>query len=70
MLQLDSGSGSAGILLEPCWKEVVAAVTGVAESHGLAVDRKDLVEPFWLRNETKSRKLEKRAYVDIGYEGK
>ena len=69
MLQLDSGRESAGTLLERCWKAAVAAVRGAAENQGLAVDRRDLVEPYWLSNETKSRKLEKRAYASIGYEG-
>ena len=63
MLQLDPGLGSVGRLLEPCWK---AAVAGAAESHGLAVDRKDSVEPYWMSNETKSRKLEKRADANTG----
>lgn len=69
MLRLDSGLGSAGRLLELCWKAVAAAVAGAAESHGLAVDRRDLVEPYWLSNETKSRKLERRADASIGYVG-
>ena len=46
-LQLGSSPGSAGILLEQCWREAVAAEGGAAESHGLAVERKDLVEPYW-----------------------
>lgn len=70
MLQLDSGLDSAGTLLELCWKAAVAAVAGAAESRGLAVDRRDLVEPYRLSNETESRKLTKTAYANIGYEGR
>lgn len=70
MLQLDSSLGSAGTLLEPCSKAAVAAGMEPAESHGLAVNRRDLGPPYWLSNETKSRKLEKRTYASIVYEGK
>lgn len=45
MQQLDSGLGSAGTRLELCWRGEVAAAQGAAERHGLAVERKDLVEP-------------------------
>lgn len=68
MLQLDSGLDSPGTLLELCSKAAVADVRGAAESCGQAVDRKELVEPYWLSTETKNRKLEKTAYANIGYE--
>ena len=37
MLQRDLGPGSAGRLLELCWKGEVAAAVGAAGSQGLAV---------------------------------
>lgn len=70
MLRLDSGLGSAGTPLEPCSKAAVAAAMEPAESHGLAVNRRDLGQPYWLSNETKSRKLEKRTCANTVYEGK
>lgn len=69
MLQLDLGRGSAGTLLELCWKAAVAAVVGGAESFERSVDRKHLAEPCWLSNETRSRKLGKTS-ASVGYEGK
>ena len=69
MQLLDSGRGSAGTLLELCWRGEVAVGPGAAERHGLAAERKDLVEPWWLSSGTKSRKREMRAYVDIWYGG-
>ena len=68
MLQLGSGLDSPGTLLEPCWRAGVADVRGAAESHGQAVDQRELVEPYWLSTETKSRKLAKTACANIGYE--
>lgn len=65
MPRRDSGLGSAGTLLELCWRGVVVAVGGVAERHGLPVEQKGLVEPYWLSSETKSRKLERTAYAGI-----
>ncbi len=70
MPQLDSGPGSAGTPLELCWKAAVPAGVGAAGSHELAVKRRQLVHLCWLSSETKSRKLERWACVDIGYEGK
>lgn len=70
MLPLGSGLDSAGTLLEPCSKAAVAAGMEPAERHGLAVKRRDLGQPYWLSNETKNRKLGKRMYESIVYEGK
>lgn len=67
MPQLDSDLGSAETLLELCWRAAAVAAVGNSESHGLAVDRKDLRQPYWLSNVTMSTKLERRAYANIEY---
>ena len=67
---LDSGPGSAQTLLGLYWKWAAVAVVGAAGSHGLAGKQRDLVQPCWLSNETESRKLERRACANIGYEEK
>ena len=67
MLQLDSDLGSAGTLLELCWKAAAAAAAGTGENHGQAVDRKDLVGPSCMSSETMRKKPATRAIANSGY---
>ena len=62
--------GCAVKLVVRCWSGGGGGGGGFVEGHGLAVERSDSMQPYWLSSLKKSRKLEIRAFANNGYEGR